>query len=88
MTHGLARVGAFLEMDRVTLMELSQRSRRNERRLLVAASRPRKSPPTTTPEMQYWLKQVLRGDLSLASRLDDLARRWRATEKEYLGNEA
>ena len=23
MTHGLARVGAFLEMDRVTLMELS-----------------------------------------------------------------
>ena len=83
MTHGLARVGAFLEMDRVTLMELS-----HDRAGMSVAywwQRPglANPPPTTTPEMQYWLRQVLRGDLSLASRLDDLPED-AATEKEYL----
>ena len=83
MTHGLARVGAFLEMDRVTLMELS-----HDRAGMSVAywwQRPglANPPPTTTPQMQYWLRQVLRGDLSLASRLDDLPED-AVTEKEYL----
>ena len=83
MTHGLARVGAFLEMDRVTLMELS-----HDRAGMSVAywwQRPgvANPPPTTTPNAGYWLRQVMRGDPSLASRLDDLPEE-AAAEKEYL----
>ena len=84
MTHGLARVGTFLEMDRVTLMELS-----HDRAAMTVAyswSRPdvANPPPVMTKQMQpWWLGQVLRGDVSLASRVDDLPEE-AAAEKEYL----
>ena len=84
MTHGLARVGAFLEMDRVTLMELSH----DRTHMIVAYSWHRPGvanpPRTITNQMQpWWVRQVLRGDVSLASHVDDLPEE-AAAEKEYL----
>jgi PAS domain S-box-containing protein len=84
MTRGLARVGAFLEMDRVTLMELSH----DRAAMSVAYSwhRPDVANPPyiITKDMQpWWLRQVLRGGASLASNVDDLPEE-AAAEKEYL----
>ena len=83
MTHGLARAGAFLEMDRVTLMELSRD--RAGMSVAYAWHRPgvANPPPTGTTGMHYWLRQVLRGDLALASSPDDLPDE-AVAEKEYL----
>jgi PAS domain S-box-containing protein len=84
MTDGLARVGTFLEMDRVTLLELSQD--RVAMTLVYSWSRPEAigPPPVLTKDMQpWWLKQVLRGDVTLASRVDDLPAE-AVAEKEYL----
>lgn len=84
MTRGLARVGEFLRMDRVTLLELS----RNREEMTVAYSWSAEGavpPPTVlTKQMQpWWVGQVLRGDVTLASRLDDLPDEARA-ERAYL----
>jgi PAS domain S-box-containing protein len=84
MTHGLARVGTFLEMDRVTLLELS-----HDRTAMTCAyvwNHLEVVPPPQvfTKQMNpWWFGQVLRGDVSLASRLDDLPEE-AAAEKEYL----
>ena len=84
MTHGLARVGTFLKMDRVTLLELSH----DHATMTVAYSWSQTEvvgpPPVLTKQMlPWWLGQVLRGDVSLASRVDDLPEE-AAAEKEYL----
>src|SRR5215471_4319834 len=84
MTQGLARVGAFLEMDRVTLLELSP----DGAAMTVAYSWSRPGvlgpPPVLTKHMEpWWLRQVLRGDVTLASRVDDLPEE-AVAEKEYL----
>ena len=84
MTHGLARVGAFLEMDRVTLMELSHDRAGMSVAYWWQSSRRRKSPSHHYDQKcTWWLRQVLRGDVSLASRVDDLPEE-AAAEKEYL----
>ena len=84
MTHGLARVGTFLEMDRVTLLELSHD--RAAMNVAYSWSHPEvvTPPPVLTEQMQpWWLRQVMRGDVSLASHVDDLPEE-AAAEKEYL----
>src|SRR5215468_4228175 len=84
MTQGLARVGAFLEMDRVTLLELSPDG--TAMTLSYSWSYPAVMgpPPVLTKEMEpWWLRQVLRGDVTLASRVDDLPAE-AVAEKEYL----
>ena len=84
MTHGLARVGTFLEMDRVTLLELSHD--RAAMKVAYSWSHPEvvTPPPVLTEQMQpWWLRQVMRGDVSLASHVDDLPEE-AAAEKEYL----
>jgi PAS domain S-box-containing protein len=84
MEHGLARVGAFLEMDRVTLLELSHD--RPEMTLAYSWSAPgvMTVPPVLTQAMQpWWIGQVLRGNVSLASHVNDLPEEATA-EKAYL----
>src|SRR5262245_33093564 len=83
MERGLARVGEFLEMDRVTLLELSR-----DRTEMVAAyfwgSHGMAMPPPVISKSAYpwWVGQVLHGDVSLASHVDDLPEQ-AAAEKEY-----
>ena len=84
MTLGLARVGTFLEMDRVTLLELTD----DRTAMTVAYSWSHQDvvapPPLLTQQMQpWWLTQVLRGEASLASDVDDLPKE-AVAEKEYL----
>jgi PAS domain S-box-containing protein len=84
MTEGLARVGAFLEMDRVTLLELARD--RAAMTLAYSWGRPEVMgpPPILTKDMEpWWLKQVLSGDVTLASHVDDLPAQ-AVAEKEYL----
>jgi PAS domain S-box-containing protein len=84
MERGLARVGAFLEMDRLTLLELTRD--RAEMSVVHSWSAPgvASATPTLTKQMQpWWLGQVLRGDVSLASRVDDLPEE-AVAEREYL----
>jgi PAS domain S-box-containing protein len=84
MEQGLARVGTFLEMDRVTLFELSRD--RTEMTVAYSWSAPGVSSATSAIAqgvVPWWMSQVLRGDVSLASHLDDLPEE-AAGEKEYL----
>jgi PAS domain S-box-containing protein len=84
MDRGLARVGEFLKMDRVTLLELS--SDRAEMTVVYSWNSRGVPPaaPVLTKDMQpWWMKQILRGDMSLASRVDDLPATASA-EKAYL----
>jgi PAS domain S-box-containing protein len=84
MQDGLARVGTFLQMDRVTLLELTA----TEGELVVAYSW--SSPGVadaaarnTKQSLPWWMAQVLSGEVSLITRLDDLPSE-AAAEKEYL----
>ena len=84
MARGLAQVGEFLGMDRVTLLELS----RDRAELTVAyswsAPGASSAPPVIAQSAQpWWVSQVLRGKVSLASRVDDLPAE-AAAEKAYL----
>src|SRR5262249_30729085 len=84
MTQGLARVGLFLEMDRVTLLELS----RDREAMTVAYSWNHPGvagpPGVLTRQMEpWWLAQVMRGEVTLARRVDDLPDE-AAAEKTYL----
>jgi len=84
MERGLARVGEFLEMDRVTLFELS----RDRQSMAVAYSWSAPDviapPPVISLRAQpWWVRQVLHGLVSLVSHLDDLPEE-AAAEKEYL----
>ena len=70
--HALARIGAFLEMDRVTLYELVRPS------LDLTVKRVWSLPGVSTASlypgrsMPVWMERTLRGELSLVSQLDDL----------------
>jgi PAS domain S-box-containing protein len=84
MERGLARVGEFLEMDRVTLLELSRD--RTEMIVVHSWNAPGtiSAPPSIRMRAQpWWVGEVLRGNVSLASRVDDLPEE-AAAEKEYL----
>jgi PAS domain S-box-containing protein len=84
MTHGLDRVGRFLEMDSVTLLELSED--RTAMRVAYSWHVPEISNPSRTVTRQmrpWWLRQLLSGEVSLASRVEDLPEEASA-EKEYL----
>ena len=84
MERGLAHVAEFLEMDRVTLLEMS----RNREEMTVVYSwggegvvRP--VPTISIHHQPWWMGRTLRGDASLVSRVDDLPEE-AALEKEYL----
>jgi PAS domain S-box-containing protein len=84
MERGLAHVAEFLEMDRVTLLEMS----RNREEMTVAYSWSaeavaRPVPAITIRHQPWWMGQTLRGEASLVSRVDDLPAE-AALEKEYL----
>src|SRR5262249_45338897 len=84
MASGLAHVGEFLGMDRVSLLELS----RDREEMIVAhtwsADGVSSPPPVIDKRHQpWWVGQVLRGEISLASRPDDLPEE-ASLEKEYL----
>ncbi|HEU5254368.1 MAG TPA: PAS domain S-box protein [Vicinamibacterales bacterium] len=82
--RGLARVGEFLELDRVTLLELSH----DHTEMTVTYSwnvHGTATPPAVISKraQPWWVGQVLRGEVSLASHPDDLPEQ-AAAEKEYL----
>ena len=84
MERGLAQVGEFLAVDRVTLFELS----RDRIEITVAYSWSAPGVSSATPAIAqraqpWWVSQVLRGDVSLTSHVDDLPEE-AAAEKEYL----
>ena len=84
MEGGLATVGEFLQMDRITLLELAA----NKSEMVVAYSWtapgvPNAAAKITQQAQPWWMRQVLRGDVSLTSRVDDLPSEAGA-EKAYL----
>jgi len=84
MERGLMRVGEFLEMDRVTILELS----RDRMEMAVGYSWSGPGAALTRVVISksthpWWVDQVLRGEVSLASHVDDLPEQ-AAAEKEYL----
>jgi PAS domain S-box-containing protein len=84
MEGGLATVGEFLQMDRITLLELAA----NKSEMVVAYSWtapgvPNAAARITQQAQPWWMRQVLRGDVSLTSRVDDLPSEAGA-EKAYL----
>src|SRR5262245_44433601 len=84
MVHGFARVGAFLKMDRITLIELSP----DRDEMVVAYSWSSPGVPAPAPRIDrqsqpWFLDQIRRGAVSLAPELDDLPDE-AAAEKEYL----
>ena len=84
MVLGLARVGEFLAMDRVTLLELS----RSGDEMIVAYSWSARgvqdAPHLIRRDAQpWWFGEILRGAVSLAAHIDDLPEE-AAPEKEYL----
>src|SRR5262249_11535728 len=84
MERGLARVGKFLDMERVTLLELSRES--GEMAVAYSWNAPEvmgPSPVITRDAQPWWVGQVLRGDVSLASHVDDLPEE-AVAEKAYL----
>jgi PAS domain S-box-containing protein len=73
MVQGLARVGEFLRLDRVTILQLS--ADRNEMVVAYSWSAPGVEAPLPRFSRQsqpWWLGQVLRGDVSVATHVDDL----------------
>jgi len=73
MVQGLARVGNFLRLDRVTILELT--ADRNEMVVAYSWSSPGVEAPLPRFSRQsqpWWLGQVLRGDVSVATHVDDL----------------
>jgi len=84
MEHGLARVGAFLQMDRITLLELSA----DREELVVAYSWSSTAAVASAPRISkrmlpWWVGQVLHGEVTLTSGVNDLPE-GAAGEKEYL----
>jgi PAS domain S-box-containing protein len=84
MVHGFARVGEFLGIDRITLIELSPG--RDE--MVVAYSWSSPGVPAPAPRIDrhaqpWFIDQVRRGAVTLAADLDDLPEE-AAGEREYL----
>ena len=83
MERGLARVGEFLEMDRVTLFEVSRDH--SEMTVAYSWSAPGVSPPPRViPQraLPIWMSQILRGDVASASKVQDLPEE-AAGERDY-----
>jgi PAS domain S-box-containing protein len=84
MVSGLARVGEFLEMDRVTLLEASRdRTDMSVTYSWSAPGVPMPPPVITKRDQPWWVDHVLRGEASLASQPDDLPDD-AAADKNYL----
>jgi PAS domain S-box-containing protein len=82
--RAMARIGAFLDIDRIGLFEMSDtRTEIALKHLWNAPGVMKPSPVVTTQDQPWWTKQVLQGEISLASTLDDLPAE-AASEKEYL----
>ena len=84
MVRGLSRVGSFLDVDRVTLLELSP----DRNQMVVAYSwsaggMPDPAPRITTEAQPWCLDQVMRGHVSLVARVEDLPKE-AVREKQYL----
>jgi PAS domain S-box-containing protein len=84
MVQGFARVGEFLKMDRITLLELSP----DHDQMVVAYSWSSPGVPAPAPRIDrqsqpWFIDQVRRGTVSLARDVDDLPDE-AAVEKEYL----
>jgi PAS domain S-box-containing protein len=84
MVQGFARVGEFLKMDRITLIELAP----DRDEMIVAYSWSSPGVPAPAPRIDrqsqpWFIDQVRRGAVSLARELDDLPDE-AAVEKEYL----
>lgn len=80
---GLARIGNFLEMSRITIFEFSQDG--TELHPISAWHAPgiSKAPPTmSASDLPWWKKQILSGKVSVMSRLEDLPEE-ASVEKEY-----
>jgi PAS domain S-box-containing protein len=83
MERGLAHVAQFLQMDRVTLLEFS--ADREEMGVLYSWSSNASvnaAPRITRQTQPWWMEQLMRGDVSLTSRVDDLPD-YASREKEY-----
>jgi PAS domain S-box-containing protein len=83
MERGLAHVGEFLQVDRVTLLELSPS--RTELSVIYswsAAGVPAPPQAITRRDQPWWVGQVLSGEVSLASGVDALPDQ-AVAEKEY-----
>ena len=81
--RSMARIGEFLEIDRITLFELSL----DRKEFVVtyawnSAEVGKASALVTTSAVPWWAEQVLRGEVFLASRVNDLPEEASA-EKEY-----
>jgi formate hydrogenlyase transcriptional activator len=84
MESGLARLGKFLEMDRITLFEFSPDRTKLSPTYAWNAPGVEKSPLLVSmKDLPWWSARVLCGEASLASQLDDLPEEASA-EKEYL----
>src|SRR5262249_39373707 len=83
MEGGLASVGEFLRMDRVTLLELTANEMVVAYSWSAAPGVPNAAARITHQAQPWWMSQVLRGDVSAAARVDDLPSE-AALEKEYL----
>jgi PAS domain S-box-containing protein len=84
MASGLAQIGEFFQMDRVTLLRFSRE--RAEMTVACTWSAPGvPSPPQviTKKNQPWWVGQVLRGEVSLMSHLDELPEE-ASLEKAYL----
>jgi PAS domain S-box-containing protein len=82
--RGLARLGEFLKMDRISLYEFS--GDRTKLAAIYSWSVPgvRKAPDSvTTNDLPWWWDKALHGETTLASQLSDLPDE-AAAEKEYL----
>jgi PAS domain S-box-containing protein len=83
MERSLARIGEFLQMDRITFFEASRN--RSEFTATYTWNVPgvAKAPPSVTAtDLPWWASRVFRGEMTLASRVDDLPEEASA-EKEY-----
>src|SRR5262245_44377226 len=68
MERGLAYVGTFLQMDRVTVLELSQDCEEMTVRYSWSLdARVNAAPQIARRTQPWWFGQVLRGEVSLAS---------------------
>jgi PAS domain S-box-containing protein len=84
MVQGLARVGEFLRMDRITILELTE----DREGAVVAYSWaapgvPDPTPRITRPAHPWWRSQVLLGNVLLTANVDDIPDN-AALEREYL----
>jgi len=81
--QSLARLGEFLKMDRISLLEFSPD--RKEMRTICSWNRPgtmSAQPLISADDLPWWRGQLLSGEVSLASGLDSLPREALA-EREY-----